>query len=82
MTKNLHVEMDPQCDYKKQEYQVFHSITISDLQHQHNQCKYWSITKERHFQANIKHLTLYLPFGCIHVKLKLISKLLKIPNLS
>ena len=38
--------------------------------------------KERHFQANINHLRLYLPLGCIHVKLNLIPNLLKIPNLS
>ena len=80
--KNLHVEMIPQCNCEKQEDQVFHSITISDLQHQHAQCECWSITKERHFQANIKYVTLYLPFGCIHMRLKLIPKLLKIPNLS
>ena len=80
--KTLHMEMNLWCNCKKQEYQVFHSITRSDLQHQHNQCECWSITKERHFQANIKHLTLYLPFGCVHVKLSLIPKLLEIPNLS
>ena len=38
--------------------------------------------KERHFQANIKHLTLYLWFGCIHVKLKFIPNFCKSSNLS
>ena len=36
--------------------------------------------KERNFQANIKHLRLYLPFGCMHVKLKLIPNPLEIQN--
>ena len=38
--------------------------------------------KERHFQAIIKYLRLYLPFGCMHVKLKLIPNPLKILNFS
>ena len=35
--------MNPQCNCKKQEYQVFHSI--SDLQHKHDQCECWSVIK-------------------------------------
>ena len=80
--KNLHVERNSQCNCEKQEYQVFHSITISELQHQHVQCECWSITKERHFQANVKHLTLHLWFGGIHVKLKIIPNFCKSSNLS
>ena len=29
--KNLHLERNLGCNYKKQEYQVCHSITISEL---------------------------------------------------
>ena len=58
-TKNLHIERNPWCNCEKQEYHVFHSITITELQHQHNQCKFWSITKERHFKLmlNIQPFT-------------------------
>ena len=59
--------MNPQCNCEKQEYDVSHSITIGDLKHKHDQCECWSITKERHFQANIKHfetlLTIWL-YAC------------------
>ena len=34
--KNLLMVMYPQCNCEKQEYQVFHSITVSDLQHKHD----------------------------------------------
>ena len=75
--KNLQLVMNPWYNCKKQEYQVFHPV--SDLQYKHDQCKCWSITKgETFFQASIKHLTFHLPFGCIHVKLKLIPN--PIPN--
>ena len=76
--KNLHVERNPQCNCEKQEYQVFHSIMISELQHQHNQCKCWSITKQRHFQANVKHLTLYLLVWLYTCEVKAHSKFLQI----
>ena len=52
--------MNPQCDCEKQEYQVFHAI--SNLQHKHDQCKCWSITKETFFKPilNIRHFTYHL----------------------
>ena len=34
---------------EKQEYQVFHSMTIRDLWHKHDQCECWSIAKGEGF---------------------------------
>ena len=42
-----YIKMNSQCNCEKQECQVFHSITIGDPQHGHNQCECWSITKKR-----------------------------------
>ena len=53
--------MDPQCNCEKQEYQDFHSYNNSDLQHQHDQCKCWSIAKRDDSQVGMKHS--YSPFG-------------------
>ena len=62
--------MNPWCNCEKQEYQEYHSI--SDLQHKHDQCACWSITKSgKVFLGPILNiLILYLPFGSPWVDLE------------
>ena len=55
------MEMDPQCNCEQQEYQDFYSLTLSDLQHQHDQCKGWSIARRDIFKLILNILT--HPFG-------------------
>ena len=72
---NFSSVMDPQCNFKKQEYQEFHSITVV-------------ICNTSIISANVGVLlfsslywTFYLLFGCKCMKVKLIPNFLKIPNL-
>ena len=68
-TPRTYKRMNPQCNCEKQEYQVFHSI--SDLQHKHDQCECWSVTKgETFLKPILAFLTFYLPFGYTCADLK------------
>ena len=58
--------MDPWCSCKKQEYQDF-PLNNSDLQHQHDQCKCWSITKRGIFKLVLNILTHHLAVN-IHMQ--------------
>ena len=77
--------MDPWCNCGKQEYQVFHSIIISNLQHQHDYCNCWSIAKRGNSEValNILHFTHHLAVNMWSWNLFQIPILSKfIPNLA